>query len=172
MDINPRNFLFTDEDYVFVVELDNQNTPNSTRVLRAADGFSVKSPDFTALFAKRLQVLGRYLLLSESSPSNGVVLRLYDMAAGLDVWKQTFAARSLVARSDDAGLVGVVEPSGKVHVIDLRQRKEVMTGAVRSGRRNSLNVQGFHLLADRKYFYFASQTTQNGGTQELWRRLD
>ncbi|MHB1424066.1 MAG: outer membrane protein assembly factor BamB family protein [Gemmataceae bacterium] len=165
MDIAPRNFLFTDEDYVFIVELDNQNTPISTRILRAADGFSVKAPDFTALFAKRLQILGRYLLLSDSSPTNGVALRLYDMAAGQDVWKQSYPARSIVARGDEASLAGVVEPNGKVHVIDLRARKEVMTGALFDPARELENVQGFHLLSDRKYYYFASQMAEKGGTQ-------
>jgi outer membrane protein assembly factor BamB/tetratricopeptide (TPR) repeat protein len=166
MDVNPRNFLFTDEDYVFVVELDNQNTPQSTRIFRAADGLSVKAPDFTALFAKRLQVFGRYLLLSDSSPSNGVVLRLYDMAEGKDAWKQTYPARSIVARGEDASLTGVVEPSGKVHVIDLRAQKEIMTGALNDPSLELKNVQAFHLLSDRKYFYFASQSApQNGEPQ-------
>jgi outer membrane protein assembly factor BamB/tetratricopeptide (TPR) repeat protein len=164
MDVHSRNYLFSDEDYVFVVELDNQNNPSSSRVFRAADGISVKSPDFAALFAKRLQVLGRYLLLSETTPVNGVVVRLHDIVTGQDVWKEKYPARSIVARSEDAGLTGVVEPSGKVHVIDLRARKEVMSGEMSEESANDLkNVQGFHLLSDRMYYYFASQATgQNG----------
>ncbi len=125
MDVNSRNYLFSDEDYVFVVELDNQNPPHSTRVFRAADGISVTTaPDFAALFAKRLQVFGRYLLLSDSLPGKGVVVRLYDAATGQDVWMQNYAARSFVAKSEDATLAGIVEPDGKVHVIDLRRAKK------------------------------------------------
>src|SRR5579883_350259 len=167
MDVHSRNYLFSDEDYVFVVELDNQNTPSSTRVFRAADGISVKAPDFAALFAKRLQVLGRYLLLSEINPANGVVVRLYDIVTGQDVWKEKYPARSIVARSEDAGLTGVVEPSGKVHVIDLRARKEVMSGEMSEESAGDLkNVQGFHLLSDRMFYYFASQAAgQNGVVQ-------
>ena len=124
MDVNSRNYIFSDDDYVFVVELDNQNNPNSTRVFRAADGIKVKAPDFAALFAKRLQVFGRHLLLSESGPTNSVVVRLYDMASGKDVWKQSYAPRSIVAHSEEATLTGVVEPNGKVHVIDLRRARK------------------------------------------------
>jgi outer membrane protein assembly factor BamB len=167
-DVHPSNYLFADEDYVFVVELDNQNAPNSTRVFRAVDGISVKAPDFTALFSKRLQLFGRYLLLSETGSTNNVIVRLYDIVTGQDVWKQTYPARSIVARSEDPGLTGIVEPNGKVHVIDLRARKEVMSGEMNAPLERLKDVQAFHLLADRNYFYFASQTTpsNNGGVEE------
>ncbi|HTU93034.1 MAG TPA: PQQ-binding-like beta-propeller repeat protein, partial [Gemmataceae bacterium] len=167
MDVHSRNYLFSEEDYVFVVELDNNNQPNATRVFRAADGMSVKAPDFSALFGKRLQVFDRYLLLSASGPTNGVEVRLYDIVTGQDVWKQKYPARSIVARSEDAGFTGVVEPNGKVHVIDLRARKEVMTGEMSSEPIEQFkSVQGFHLLSDRHYFYFASQmAAQNGAVQ-------
>jgi outer membrane protein assembly factor BamB/tetratricopeptide (TPR) repeat protein len=164
MDVHSRNYLFSDEDHVFVVELDNQNNPNSTRVFRAADGISVKAPDFAGVFGRRLQLLGRYLLLSESGPANSVVVRLYDIVTGKDVWNQKYAVRSLVAHSEDAGLTGVVEPNGKVHVIDLRAQKEVMSGEMNAPAERMKNVQSFHLLSDRNYYYFASQTTPpNGG---------
>ncbi|HTU19544.1 MAG TPA: PQQ-binding-like beta-propeller repeat protein [Gemmataceae bacterium] len=167
MDVNPRNFLFSDEDYVFVVELDNQNQPNSTRVFRATDGIKVKAPDFAALFAKRLQVFGRYLLLSETGSTNSVVLRLYDMVSGQDVWKQSFAPRSIVSRSEDATLAGVVEPSGKVHVIDLKARKEVMTGEIQEPGEHLKGVQRFTLLADRDNFYFAPQPAEQNGAVQM-----
>lgn len=167
MDVHSRNYLFADEEYVFVVEMDNQNNANSTRIFRAADGISVKAPDFAALFGKRLQVFGRYLLLSETSPANGVVVRLYDIVTGQDVWKQKYAARSVVARSEDAGLTGIVEPNGKVHVVDLRARKEVMSGEVYEPAERLQNVQTFHLLSDRKYYYFASQTTAPNGVVQM-----
>jgi outer membrane protein assembly factor BamB len=160
MDVHSRNYLFADEDYVFVVELDNQNNPNSTRVFRAADGITVKAaPDFAALFSKRLQAFGRYLLLSESGPTGGVTVRLYDIVTGKDVWSQKYAPRSIVAQSEDAGLTGVVEPGGKAHVIDLRLRKEVMSGEINDPAERLKNAQAFHLLSDRNYYYFASQTT-------------
>jgi len=68
-------------------------------------------------------------------------------------------SRSIVARSEDPHFTAVIDPEGKVHVIDLRARKEVMTGQmVVSGGENHLrNVQGIHLLSDRKNFYLACQ---------------
>jgi outer membrane protein assembly factor BamB len=164
MDVNSRNYLFSDEDHVFVVELDSHNNPNSTRVFRAADGIGVKeAPDFAALFGKRLQVFEHYLLLSETGPANSVVVRLYDIVTGQDAWKQKYPARSIVAKSEDAGLTGVVEPNGKVHVIDLRARKEVMAAEMNDPANELKNVQSFHLLSDRKHYYFAAETAAANG---------
>lgn len=163
LDVNSHNFLFSDEDYVFVVELDNQGKPSASRVFRAADGMSVKAPDFAALFEKRRQVFGRYLLLSESAATNGVTVRLYDMATGDDVWKQNYLARSIVANSEDAALTGIVEPDGKVHVIDLRERKEVFAGQMTDPAENLKGVQRFALLADRINYYFAPQAAEQNG---------
>ncbi|HEY7309492.1 MAG TPA: PQQ-binding-like beta-propeller repeat protein [Gemmataceae bacterium] len=159
MDVNSRNYLFADEEHVFVVELSDGNVPHATRVFRAADGITVKAPDFTALFQRRLQVFGRHLLLSEPGPGNGVLVRLYDVLTGQDIWKQTYAARSLVAHSEDPSLTAVVEPDGKVHVIDLAARKEVMAGQMDKDdlAKHLRNVQIVHLLADRDNFYIACQ---------------
>jgi outer membrane protein assembly factor BamB len=182
-DVSPRNHLFADEDHVFVVELDSANNPHATRVFRAADGITVHAPDFTAVFQKRLQVLGRHILLSEAGPGNNVIVRLYDPLTGADVWKQSYAPRSLVARSEDPSLLGVVEPDGKVHVVDLRTRKEVMAGQMDKDNvaEHLRNVQGVHLLADRELFYFAFQAPMevnnnvrmNGGgiQSNLWTQL-
>jgi outer membrane protein assembly factor BamB/tetratricopeptide (TPR) repeat protein len=157
-DVDPRNYLFTDEDYVFVVELEQQNNnPHATRVFRAADGISVKVADFSALFAKRLQVLGRNLLLSEPEANNRIVLRLHDVLTGQDMWKQTYPSRSLIARSEDPSLTAVIEPDGKVHVIDLKARKEIMTGQMAEPAEHLRNVQTIHLLADSKNFYLACE---------------
>jgi outer membrane protein assembly factor BamB len=162
-DVNPHNHLFADEDHVFVVEEDNAGNAHGTRVFRSADGITVKAPDFTAVFQKRLQIFGRHILLSEAGPGNSVVVRLYDPLTGGDVWKQSYAARSLVARSEDPSLTGVVEPEGKFHVIDLQARKEVMTGQMEKEdvAEHLRNVQSFHLLCDRDHFYFAPMAAAN-----------
>ena len=76
---------------------------------------------------------------------------------GQDVWKQSYPARSLVVHSEEPDLTGVVEPDGKVHVVDLRTRKEVMTGTMENPSETLRNVQVIHLLADRQKFYFACQ---------------
>jgi outer membrane protein assembly factor BamB len=162
-DVNPHNHLFADEDHVFVVEEDNAGNAHGTRVFRAADGITVKAPDFTAVFQKRRQIFGRHILLSEAGPGNSVVVRLYDPLTGADDWKQSYAARSLVARSEDPSLTGVVEPDGKFHVIDLQARKEVMAGQMEKEDvpEHLRNVQSFHLLCDRDHFYFAPMAAAN-----------
>ena len=160
-DVNPRNYLFADGDHVFLVELDpNTNVPHATRVFRAVDGISVKAPDFSALFAKRLQVLGRNLLLSETDASNKLTLRLHDVLTGQDVWKQVYPSRSLVAHSEDKSMTAVVEPDGKVHVLDLKARKEVMSGQMSEPSEHLRNVQAIHLLSDAKCFYLACQAPE------------
>jgi outer membrane protein assembly factor BamB/tetratricopeptide (TPR) repeat protein len=165
MDVNPRNYVFADDRHVFVVEMDGDNNKpkaHATRVFRAADGISVRAPDFAAIFEKRLQLVGRHILVSEPGPGNTVLVRLYDPLTGADAWKQTYPARSLVARSEESGFTGIVEPDGKVHVIDLKARKEVMTGQMAEPAKDLLNVQVIHLLADRKFFYFACQAPMDG----------
>jgi outer membrane protein assembly factor BamB len=156
-DVNPRNYLFADDHHVFVVELDNENKPHATRIFRSADGISVKSPDFSALFPRRLQVFGRLILLTEAGTANGVVLRLYDPLTGEDAWKESYPPRSIVLQSEDASLTGLVEPGGKVHIIDMAQRKVVMTGQMEDPADHLRNVQTIHLLADRKNFYIACE---------------
>jgi outer membrane protein assembly factor BamB/tetratricopeptide (TPR) repeat protein len=156
-DVNSRNRLFADEDHVFVVELNNENQAHAGRVFRAADGITVPAPDFATLFQKRLQVLGRNILISESGPGGHVVLRLVDALTSQDVWKESYPARSLVVNSEEPYLTGVVEPDGKVHVVDLRTRKEVMSGKMDNPSETLRNVQVVHLLADRRKFYFACQ---------------
>jgi outer membrane protein assembly factor BamB len=162
-DVTSRNrFIFADEEHVFVVELDNGNNPHASRIFRSADGISVKAPDFSALFQKRLHVFGRCLLLSESGTANTVTLRLYDPLTGQDLWKHAYPSRSLVARSEDPRFTGVVEPDGNVHVIDLKTRKEVMTGKLAEPAKDLLNVQTIHLLTDDKNFYFTCQAPMEG----------
>jgi hypothetical protein len=56
--------LFGDAEHVFVVEEDAKGNAVSTHVLRLSDGSSLRAPDFTALFAQRVQIHGRTLVLS------------------------------------------------------------------------------------------------------------
>jgi hypothetical protein len=167
LDVNMRNYLFSDEEYVFVVELDNQSQPNATRVFRAADGSKVQAPDFAALFGKRLQVFGRHLLLSEAGANNSVLVRLYDVVSGKDVWKQSYPTRSIVGRSEDATLTAVVEPDGKVHVIDLQARKEVVSGALKDPVEHWKGVEQFTLLSDRSHFYLAPQAAAQNAAMPM-----
>jgi outer membrane protein assembly factor BamB len=120
-DLGSRSQILSDADHFYVVELNHDNNPSATRVLRAQDGVSVKAPDFAALYAKRVRMIGRHLLLNETDDgSKKVTLRLYDVLTGKDAWKHEFAPKSITLQSEDPNFAGVVEPDGKLHVYDMR----------------------------------------------------
>ncbi len=129
-DVSPRSRIFGDDQYVFVVEMssDIKSMPVSTRVFRLYDGATVKAPDFHELYdpERRIQLVGRDILVADKD-KDAVTLRLYDPLTGKDVWKQAFAAKSHVMRTEGGDLAGVVEPNGQVRVIDLTTRREVLT---------------------------------------------
>jgi hypothetical protein len=73
------------------------------------------------------------------------------VATGTDTWKRVFPAKSLVLKTQDPELTGVVDPTGKVTVIDLNTFKEVMTAQM--DVKPLANVTEVHLLADDQHFY-------------------
>jgi hypothetical protein len=128
-------------------------------VLRAQDGVSVKAPDFATLFQKRLRMSGRNLLLFDNDDvKKKVYLRLYDVLAGKDLWRDEFPAKSIALRSEDPNLAGVVEPEGKLHVYDLRHndKKELFTANLLP--KHLEKVQHIVLLSDDKDVYVACNT--------------
>jgi hypothetical protein len=160
--------LFGDAEHVFVVEENEKREVVSTRVLRLADGGTVAAPEFTTAFAKRVQIHGRTLVLSHTNDKDAVTLRLYDIPTGAVGWERTFAAKSLVMHSEESGFAGVVEPNGKVHVIEVAARKEVMTGQIPEPAEHLRNVRKIHLLADDRNFYLAlSAPTDAARRREL-----
>jgi outer membrane protein assembly factor BamB/tetratricopeptide (TPR) repeat protein len=161
-DVSTHTEVFGDNQYLFLVDTGNGTAINGTgRALRAHDGDPVTVPDFAALYQRRIGIVGRNLLLSDSNPSSGLTLRLYDVLSGKDVWKKTFASNSLVLKSDDPYLVGAVEPGneGKATVVDLRSRKEVLISHLLP--QDIEKVQQIHVLADRDYFYLAINKQPN-----------
>jgi outer membrane protein assembly factor BamB len=128
-DVSPRSRIFGDDQHVFVVEMsaDVKSVPVSTRVFRLYDGATVKAPDFHHLYDsdRRIRLVGRDILVADKDKDT-VTLRLYDPLTGKDVWKQAFAPKSHVLRTEGGDLAGVVEPNGLVRVIDLTTRKEVL----------------------------------------------
>jgi outer membrane protein assembly factor BamB len=133
-DVSPRSRIFGDDQHVFVVEMsaDAKSVPVSTRVFRLYDGATVKAPDFHHLYDsdRRIQLVGRDILVADKD-KDAVTLRLYDPLTGKDVWKQAFAPKSHVLRTEGGDLAGVIEPNGQVRVIDLTTRKEVLNAKSR-----------------------------------------
>jgi outer membrane protein assembly factor BamB/tetratricopeptide (TPR) repeat protein len=153
--VNSRAQIFNDDQYVYVVEMDNGNQAASTRVLRAYDGVSVNVPDFAQLYQKRVRQVGRNLLLSEADGKGQMAYRMYDVLTGKDVWTATYPASSIVLKSVDPNFGGVVEPDGTVHVTDIRSGKEAMKAKM--DPRFLEKMDAVHLLADGQYFFVACQ---------------
>jgi len=144
--------MFGDSQFIMLVEADGSgNLSSTTHVLRAYDGVEVKEvKPFKDLYDRRLQIVGRQLLLSEKE-NDGMTLRLYDVALGTDTWKRTFPNGSLVLKTQDPWLTGTVDPSGKVTVIDLNTFKELMTAQM--DKKHLFKATEIHLLGDDQHFY-------------------
>src|SRR5205807_7740593 len=151
--VSTRSQIFGDSDYVYIVDINLEGTPTATKVLRAHAGVSVEVPDFAALYQRRLRAAGRTLLVSETDPQGGVVLRHYDILTGKDLWKTSFPANSVVLRSEQTDLAGAVEPDGKVSVFDLRTKKQVLKATVQP--KHVDKAQGVTLLQDPYRYYLA-----------------
>jgi outer membrane protein assembly factor BamB/tetratricopeptide (TPR) repeat protein len=150
-DVPPRCHIFTDGNNLFVVNFGEDNTPKSTHVLRMSDGSAVKAPDFGALYAKRQRVAGGNILLSETGDKDALTLRLYDVLSGKDVWKETFAAKTILLRSEDPNLTGAAEPDGTLHVYDLPTHKEILKGKL--DPTFAEKVDSVHLLTDSQTYF-------------------
>jgi hypothetical protein len=164
-DVPARAALFGDGEHLFVVERNADGKAAGTRAFRARDGFAVSVPDFAAAYDHRLRVAGGELLVEEKLPAGGLVLRLYDVAAGKDVWSQKFAAGTVVMRSHDPDLAGVVEPGGRVTVVSLSQRKVVLGGSVEPDHMK--NLKEAHLLADAEGVYVVLNTQDPQGEDDV-----
>ena len=139
---------FGDDRHVYLVERGG----SATRALRSQDGVAVTDvPGFAELYPRKLQLLGRRLLLADAGDK--VVLRLYDVPTGKDVWKQEGPRDALPLQSEDPYLAGVVQPDGKVVVVDLRTYKRVLQATINP--EYVAGVKEAHLLQDGKRFYLA-----------------
>lgn len=153
-DVSSRHHVFGDESHIYVVGQAEDGSASGTRVFRAYDGVSVKAPDFSNTFQKRLRVQGGTILASETDVKGAMTLRQYDVLQGKDVWKQTFPQGTMMLTSEDSRLAGVVEPDGAVRVYDIAQRKEVLNTRV-IDRKHTDKAQAVYLVSDPDYLFLA-----------------
>jgi hypothetical protein len=104
-----------------------------------------------------VRLMGHHLLYADTEGPR-VQVRLYNLLTGKDVWAQQFAGNSKVMKTEDPDLIGAIEPGGKVRVVSLSQKKEVLT--VQLDKDNVEKVQadkaqGIYLLRDANYYYVA-----------------
>ncbi len=126
-DVPARTVVFGDDESVFLVDA-REGGGGTARVVRGKDGSAVDAPDFAALFGgkTRPRAFGRRLLVTEPGDKEQVVLRLYDIPTGKDLWRKTVAANSLPVRSEVPELAGVLEPSGAVTLVNLKTGQPVL----------------------------------------------
>lgn len=151
-DVPTQTQLFGDENRVYLIEM-REGGPGPGRALRGADGAADAVPDFSAAFARKQRILGGRLLTVNSDPARGLTLALYDIPSGQDVWSKTFAHGSLSLQTEDQDLAAVVEPDGKVTIIDLAARRELARTSVKP--EHLAKVDGGLLLQDAGHFYIA-----------------
>ncbi|MFO0843947.1 MAG: PQQ-binding-like beta-propeller repeat protein [Gemmataceae bacterium] len=153
-DVTSRAHVFGDDQYIYVVNLGENNNASGTRVFRAYDGVSVKARDFTDVFQHRVRIQGRNVLTAQHDPKNQLVVRLYDVIKGQDLWKQTFPAGTIQLTSEDPRLAGVAEPDGTVRVTDIATGKELLNTKL-ADPKHLAGAREVYLAADPDYFFVA-----------------
>jgi outer membrane protein assembly factor BamB len=162
--------LFGDAEYIFVVESGVDGAPTRTQVVRASDGVSVKVPDFSHLYdaKRRVAIVGRNLLVFDDDPKGGKALRLYDVLAGKEIWRQAFPEGSKVARAHDPGIAGVVQPDGTLTVVAADTGKPLVQVKDPDERIQAEHLSGatdLVLLQDRDSFYVALNKSPDNNVQ-------
>jgi outer membrane protein assembly factor BamB len=156
--ISPSAEVFGDDQYLYLVEATDAGDLGVGRVLRASDGQPVaETKDFSYLYRSRLRVLGGHLLAADKAGGQ-LTLRLYDVRAGKDLWSKTFDSSARVLATEDPYLAGVIEPDGKLTVVDLKARAVALTASVMNGRVSEEDIKGLReplLLRDNDLYYVA-----------------
>jgi outer membrane protein assembly factor BamB len=145
--------IFGDEQYVYLVETRDGGQVTAGRALRGRDGVVADMPNFADVFQHRQRILGGRLLVSENAANGGTLVRLYDIPSGKDLWKKALPANSLLLKTEEGDIAGMVEPDGKLTVLDLRTQQEV--SLARFPAKHLEKVTDGLLLQDRQRFYVA-----------------
>jgi outer membrane protein assembly factor BamB len=144
--------VFGDDQHLYLSAGTAGGPATATRALRTYDGVGERVPDFAAALVGKMRALGQHLLV-KGGEGGGLTLRLYDIRSGKDVWRLEGPANALVLNSHVPYLAGKVDPDGKVTVVDLRSRREVLRSALDPAHLK--DVEEVHLLADGKRIYLA-----------------
>lgn len=158
-DVTGRCQVFGDDEYVYLAD-PSDGKPGFVLAVRARDGLAVPAPNMGNALGYRIAALKGNLLVRETVAAGKVELRLYSIMAGKDLWKKTFASGSVVLQSDDPGFAGVIEPDGKLTIVDLKAHKEVLQASLKYESGPAVNdmlerVQLAHLLVDDDSFSIA-----------------
>jgi outer membrane protein assembly factor BamB len=148
-DVAPDAESFGDERDVYLVERNG----SASRAVAGTDGTVVAGvPGFGPVYAQKVQGQGRRLLLAESSTFR-LVLRLYDVRTGKDLWRTEPPKDAVLLHSDDGSLAGWVGRDGRVVAIDLRTYQRVLAAKIDPA--HVAGVKEGHLLRDGRRLYLA-----------------
>jgi hypothetical protein len=104
-DVTYSTKVFGDDKYVYLVDIKDDKSISGTRALRGRDGAEVKFPDFSTAYKQHQRILSHRLLVSENDPTGSLVLRLYDVRSGKDLWRRTLPPNTLTLRSENPRLL-------------------------------------------------------------------
>ncbi len=154
-DVPPRTRVFGDEQYLCLIE-ESDGKVGSGRVVRAIDGSTVKALDFGSLYQNRVGLDGRKILAA--MPGAELTVKMTDVVTGKDLWSHSFPGKSVVLKSENPGLTGVIDPKGRIVVIDTQTGRLALDASVLKGQVEQDDVARLSeplLLADRAHFYVA-----------------
>jgi outer membrane protein assembly factor BamB len=170
-DVPTRMHVFGDESNLYVVDV-RDGVSGAARVLRATDAAPVNLPDFSKVFRHKVRILDNRRILAAQPAADGLVLRLYDIPTGKDLFSQKFDTKATVLQTDEPNLAGVIEPDGKVTALDLEARKVLVTCNVKEFRIADPKSKALEdlkeplLLRDADQFYVALNKPTEGN--KVW----
>jgi outer membrane protein assembly factor BamB len=127
----PSNYeIFGDDEHAYLVERQAEGNVRGVRAFRASDGVSVDIPEAVEAFAHRQRSIGRNLLVTDPGLHEELIVRLYDVQAGKDVWKKTYANGSLLLDCNTADYLAVADIKGHVEMLDPQTGAELQRLAV------------------------------------------
>lgn len=147
---------FGDDEYIYLVDVSG-GTASGARALRASDGTAVPVKDFSFHYRNQLHILGSRLLTA-ATIQNKLIVRLYDIPTGKDLWLREFPPGSIALQTIDRTLTGAIDPDGKVTVWHVRSNQDLMEGNAVQFRITKNDIKNLHqplLLADADHFYVA-----------------
>jgi outer membrane protein assembly factor BamB len=160
-DLSNRTQIFGDERTLYLVDTRSDAEAGSSRAIRGSDGASVQVPAFSSAFQQRPRVLGHRLVISEYDPTGALVLRLYDVPTGKDLWKKSMPPQTIVLKAEDPELLAYIDPKGVVTIVDLRLGRDAFQANVAESHLDKVHSG---LLLDDAGQYFVVLNKANEGS--------
>ncbi len=164
--------VFGDARHLLLVEFGEGRKPVSTRLLRAVDGMAVENTrDVSKMLtsATSYQIFGRTILLQEGTGDRPRVVRLYDVAAGKDLWRKEYDSKAVFLSSQDPEWTGAVKSDGTVEVLNLQTGATVANLQIDPDQLNDHLAEAVsaQLFTDRERFFVTLERELNAANKNL-----